>query len=302
MTSAISARVVHSNRRSNPPLASVQVGTKLSGAKRAKAPSLREAIRTIGEARRLANGAAVKHARYTSGDLYAALTYYKLARVSPRAADEFRSRLPLALQKGARGSRPINMAQASERIALGLVREGFITASTRREIHTFAEDRAALVLSRRRLGDGTVSGAQAAEILRERLGSVLPDRAGNSGQASSAIPFGPPSPKGPSVTVSAPSGFLWKPISDSDGMLAILLPEAWSTDASGVQILSPDGTAVLATGRWAGIGNGDRAHFRFDRSGGSFPAGAIVRVTFRDGSVRTVTIPKPTIRNEGGGA
>ena len=104
---------------------------------------------------------------------------------------------------------------------------------------------------------------------------------------------------GPTVRVQgAGSGFLWKPISDSDGKLAVLLPQELTGKVSGVKILSPSGEAV-ATGRNTGVGNGDREHFRFDRQGGAFPDGAIVEITLTSGETRRVEINETSSRVEG---
>jgi hypothetical protein len=106
--------------------------------------------------------------------------------------------------------------------------------------------------------------------------------------------------KGPSVGVNAPQGFLWKPVSDSDGNLAILLPPGMTGQVASVSVLSPNGQ-VLAQGRSGGVGNGDREHFRFDRPGGAFPPGSIVQITMKDGSQQQVVIEQPNVRNEGSG-
>lgn len=100
-------------------------------------------------------------------------------------------------------------------------------------------------------------------------------------------------------SIAAPSGFLWKPISDSDGKLAILLPPSLTSKAVGCRILSPDGTKVLASGRDGGVGNGDRQHYRFNQSGAAFPVGSIVEVNMRDGSTMKIKIENPSVRLEG---
>lgn len=93
-------------------------------------------------------------------------------------------------------------------------------------------------------------------------------------------------------------GFLWKPVSDSDGKLAILLPSAISEEVVDVKLLSPDHSKVLATGRFTGIGNGDRAHFRFAKPGDGYPAGLIVQATLKDGTTFEHRISRPNSRNE----
>lgn len=120
------------------------------------------------------------------------------------------------------------------------------------------------------------------------------------GQASApSSSGGPASPKGPTVSnPNAPAGFLWKPVSDSDGNLAILLPPNMTGKVNGVNVLSPEGQ-VLESGRASGVGNGGREHFRFKRPGGSFPPGCQVQILFKDGSQQTIPIENPGVRNEG---
>jgi hypothetical protein len=90
--------------------------------------------------------------------------------------------------------------------------------------------------------------------------------------------------------------FLWKPKSDKDGKLAILLPKSLTGKVKGVQILSPDGKKTLAKGKQAGVGNGEREHFRFSKAGADFPDGAVVLITLKDGSQRTVKIKETSAR------
>lgn len=109
----------------------------------------------------------------------------------------------------------------------------------------------------------------------------------------------PASPKGPTtVNKDAPVGFLWKPVSDSDGKLAILLPPQFNGKVSGVTVTSPDGQS--ATGRNGGVGNGDRQHFRFNKPGSAFAPGTVVQIAMRDGQSQQIPIQNPAMRNEGG--
>jgi hypothetical protein len=84
--------------------------------------------------------------------------------------------------------------------------------------------------------------------------------------------------------------FLWKPKSDKDGKLAILIPKSLSDKVSEVAIVSPDKKRVLQRGKFSGVGNGDRAHFRFSKAGDDFPPGSIVWIKLKDGTSRHVVI------------
>lgn len=112
--------------------------------------------------------------------------------------------------------------------------------------------------------------------------------AGNTGASPGA------SGKG-GIKMDGPGGFVWKPVSDSDGKLAVLLPEKFSNNVAGVTLKSADGQ-TLEEGRFTGIGNGNRAHFRFDKPGGGYPPGTIVEAHMKDGSTKTYRIDDPSSR------
>jgi hypothetical protein len=97
------------------------------------------------------------------------------------------------------------------------------------------------------------------------------------------------------------AGFLFKPVSDSDGKLAVLLPPRLTGLATAVRLLSPTGD-ILENGRYTGNGNGGREHFRFNKPGGSYPDGLTVEVTLRTGDVVRYVIQETSARDEGGGS
>jgi hypothetical protein len=92
-------------------------------------------------------------------------------------------------------------------------------------------------------------------------------------------------------------GFLFKPISDSDGKLAVLLPSIYAGMAQSMRLLSPSGAAI-ETGRYGGNGNGNREHFRFSQPGQNYPAGVIVEATLTSGETVRYTISNPSQRTE----
>lgn len=92
-----------------------------------------------------------------------------------------------------------------------------------------------------------------------------------------------------------PGGFLWKPRSDSDGKLAVLLPPAYSGLAQRMTLQGPDGS-ILAEGRDGGIGNGDRQHYRFPKPGDAYPVGTRVVVELAGGEQVSWTIQRPGSR------
>ena len=98
--------------------------------------------------------------------------------------------------------------------------------------------------------------------------------------------------------LAGPRGFLWKPVSDSDGKLAILTPPNLTGKIASVRVLSPTGQ-LIEQGRNGGVGNGGREHFRFSRGGAGFPSGSVVEIALKDGSRQRIKIEKPAERTEG---
>jgi hypothetical protein len=93
------------------------------------------------------------------------------------------------------------------------------------------------------------------------------------------------------------AGFLFKPVSDSDGKLAILLPARLAGLVKGVTLVGPNGE-VIEKGRYTGNGNGGRDHFRFSKAGGRYPDGLTVQVTMMNDEVMRYIIRETSERNE----
>ena len=102
-------------------------------------------------------------------------------------------------------------------------------------------------------------------------------------------------PATPNAALPAGGNFLWKPKAEKDGKLVILLPKALGRVPS-VRILSPDRSTELAKGKFSGIANGDRAHYRFKSPGSVFPDRAVVEITKNDGAKVVVEIPNTAAR------
>lgn len=95
--------------------------------------------------------------------------------------------------------------------------------------------------------------------------------------------------------------FLWKPVSDKDGKLAVLLPSQYTGRVKNVKIIDPSTGKVLEKGKSSGTGNpvngkGEREHFRFDKAGGKYPDGAVVQITLNNGNTIEVKIKNTSER------
>lgn len=105
-----------------------------------------------------------------------------------------------------------------------------------------------------------------------------------------------PAEKPKSPDLKHTDGFLWKPISEKDGKLAILLPPSLTGKVKGLRILSPDGKTTIGRGRASGVANGEREHFRFTKPGSHFPDGCKVEIELKDGTKRLIDIPETSER------
>lgn len=91
------------------------------------------------------------------------------------------------------------------------------------------------------------------------------------------------------------NGFLWKPVAEKDGKLVVLLPSKLKGKIKSVKVTDAKGQ-VLASGKYSGVGNGDREHYRFDKDGSAFDKDVRVVMTLNDGSTRYVSIKEPSER------
>ncbi len=70
-------------------------------------------------------------------------------------------------------------------------------------------------------------------------------------------------------------GILWKPVSDSDKKLAVLLKSSYGVPT--VNVLDANKN-LIEKGRFVYKSNPDRATYRFSRSGGAFPKPCLIQV------------------------
>lgn len=78
--------------------------------------------------------------------------------------------------------------------------------------------------------------------------------------------------------------FLWKPVSDSNGKLVVLLPAKFNNLIDGpVKVNGEAGT-------FSSVANGNRSHWRFDKPGSAYGSNVAVKWT-ATGKTYTVTVP-----------
>jgi hypothetical protein len=104
------------------------------------------------------------------------------------------------------------------------------------------------------------------------------DSINGSGDAGTTQPTGQ-GPSQPSDTKSYPGvaghGILWKPVSDSNKKLAILLARSYGKPAVKVMDMQKN---VIENGKFVYFSNPNRATYRFGRPGRSFPNPCLVQV------------------------
>lgn len=85
----------------------------------------------------------------------------------------------------------------------------------------------------------------------------------------------------------------WRPGGASENAY-IWMRKELKGDIEKIQILSPDGTKVIATGSLGKVGSDGRTRFNFDKKSGEIPSGAIVMATLKNnGGIRYIEIDKP---------
>jgi len=98
-----------------------------------------------------------------------------------------------------------------------------------------------------------------------------------------------------SSTESFGDGFLWKPVSESDGNLVVLLPTQLRGNVERVELhhdLPPTRESFVETGRFTGDNrNGDRPHFRFDDPGRAYGNNLYVVAYGSTGELKSWRIP-----------
>lgn len=127
------------------------------------------------------------------------------------------------------------------------------------------------------------------------LSGAAPTGSAGSGAApaSAALPVDSGSSVTPNGTaIDGAGGFLWKPVSNNQGSLAVLLPPELTGSISALKLLDSSGN-VIEEGRFThdGTGEGGRTKYSFNKKGGDYGDNLTIRVELTDGNVRTWTIP-----------
>lgn len=266
--------------------------------------------------------------RVTEQDCYAALVHQSLMATHPKAVRRFEQELKQATETYKKNHGDVNLFKVSDRLMRQYVRDKEISQEQYRLIRDHAFGHAQLDSDRTRLsaerapetkGDDTPlravstfhskletnQAATSGEIAQFRANEATisvqkwRERKQTGGFEQTAALGTEAAGITETATVdSMPAGFLWKPKSDSDGRLVVLLPPGFSSSVHSLTVKDPKGTKVIEEGKFAGIANGGRLHFRFQNSGATYPDGSIVEVTLIDGSTLRIPIKETSARIE----
>jgi hypothetical protein len=90
------------------------------------------------------------------------------------------------------------------------------------------------------------------------------------------------------------AGFLWKPVSDSNGKLVVLFPASLTGNIISAGLYSslpPTSENMIENGRFSGDShNGRRAHFRFSKPGEGYSNGVYVVAHLKNGQIASYRI------------
>jgi hypothetical protein len=97
------------------------------------------------------------------------------------------------------------------------------------------------------------------------------------------------------------NGFLWKPVSEHDGKLVVLLPQSITGKVKSASLhasLPPRTETLIEDGRFTGdTHNGGRSHYRFSKAGKEYPNKVFVVVELKEGSYTSFEVRGSANRN-----
>jgi len=99
------------------------------------------------------------------------------------------------------------------------------------------------------------------------------------------------------TTIDGSEGFLFKPITNNQGKLAVLLPHEMTYKVLDVILRDKDGKEIESGSRMSeGIAETGREKFNFSKKGENYPNDITVEVRLADGTMRAYKIPDPSKR------
>ncbi len=237
-------------------------------------------------------------------ELFAAILAERIAALKGKeAADKFKEFLETSKSELRRADGFVPVEDAANKALSRMVKEGILTSKERDTVYKSAfraaqldDNLEALYDNRGSEGDPTIATAPREKALRtaeELLAKIEEGKINLDNEVKSSSDEKVVTPSG--GTVDGSGGFLFKPVSDSNGKLVVLLPAKISSSVVDV-ILKDENGEKVEEGKFSGIANGDRAHFRFRKPGRDYPKNLTVEIRLKSGRVIKYFIPDPSSR------
>ncbi|MCB9030271.1 MAG: hypothetical protein H6619_04405 [Deltaproteobacteria bacterium] len=258
--------------------------------------------------------------RVNEEEMFAAIIHRRLKKDHPELAQKYEERLTKLIGRTKRNLGEASVLKASNKLLRGFYRRNKISEESYNEIKAYAFGKAQLdqdptLLSKERVessGDTSalrslsnainsfeVNQAATPEVMQDfDLKHLAPLK-----EIAQQKNIADPSPSAEvnaseeaiSVDKSVLNGFVWKPVSEKDGKLVVLLPSSFIGKVAEVNIINPQGKEI-AEGKYDGINNGFRPHFRFGNAGGSYPDGSILEIKMLEGGSFHYTVAETSNR------
>lgn len=216
--------------------------------------------------------------------------------------------LSVAKKSNTRGDGYTSVENATYDALKSLVEQGVITKAEQKTIKGEAftaaqldDNEHALYDGRGGANDNTVAKMEIGAALEKARAAIEKIQSGEKEVNSGADSEASDSISSSNNEVDGTGGFLFKPVSEGDGKLVVLLPAKYSDNVASVILKDSEGN-VLEEGRATGQHNPDpeglREHFRFNKPGGGYGNNVTVQVTLNDGTVIDYLIEDTSQRND----
>ncbi|MCB0332558.1 MAG: hypothetical protein KDD55_03600 [Bdellovibrionales bacterium] len=247
-------------------------------------------------------------------ELFAAIVQERIESLKGTdAAEEFGSMLEANKADMTRGDGYVPVEDAVYKTLREAVESGMLTKEEKNTIrdHSFAaaqldDNASALYDNRGGVGDPTIAVAEMEAALLSARGIIEQIEGGTL--TTEAAPAAPDPVADTSTTsegnkvispngthIDGNDGFVFKPESDHEKKLVVLLPSNLANNVTDLVLKDEDGNTI-EEGRSSGYANGGREHFRFNRAGKDYPENITVEVSLSDGSTISYEIPNPELR------
>lgn len=269
-----------------------------------------------------------KSNKVSEEELFAAVVKERLEALKGKdTADKFSSALDTESAKLKKPDGFVSLEQATINALKGLVNDKTLTEDEGSQVYSEAfaasqldDNKDALFDSRSGPGDPTAAMATLEVALKQARGVIenlasdasaltlksLANAKANgkpkitsatvaSAGGTSSVVSGTFSPNG--IAFDGPDGFLFKPVTNNEGKLAVLLGQNLTGNISSVKIKDSLNN-VLEEGKLqtAGIKETGREKWNFSKQGGNYPKDIAVEVTLSSGEVQRFKIPDPSKR------